>query len=249
MKLSVASYSFHGLFHAGHIDLFGYLESVRYRYGLRTADIWNKMLVSLEPAYVQAVRAALHERELELVNLCVDGCHLWEADSDTRDAHRTLALETLAAAETLGAKTVRIDAGGREERWTDEQFDYIVTRFREYAQRAYDNGYLVGPENHWGTELAPANMLALCEAVDHPGFGVLLHFKEPDDRLYAKWVMHTHIAFELVMDGLEEALGMLAATDYAGAWSAEHHSGEREYDEVAIQLATVRNTLKRLGVE
>ena len=32
------------------MDVFGYLETVRYRYGLRTADLWNRTLASIEPA-------------------------------------------------------------------------------------------------------------------------------------------------------------------------------------------------------
>jgi hypothetical protein len=44
MNGAIASYTFHGLFREGAIDLFGYLESCRYRYHLDTADIWNGML-------------------------------------------------------------------------------------------------------------------------------------------------------------------------------------------------------------
>jgi hypothetical protein len=40
----------------------------------------------------------------------------------------------------LGAETVRVDAGVRANTFASEQFDHIVTRFREYAQRAHDNG-------------------------------------------------------------------------------------------------------------
>jgi hypothetical protein len=61
--------------------------------------------------------------------------------------------------------------------------------------------------------------------------------------------MHTHISWEIVSGNLEKSLKPLADTDYKGSWSAEHHSGEREYDETAIQLAMIRNTCKKLGVE
>jgi sugar phosphate isomerase/epimerase len=249
MKLSIASYSFHGLFYKGAIDLFGYLESVKFRYQLSTADIWNNMLISMEHDYLQKVKRALDERELSLVNICVDGAHIWEDDASVREEHYRKALESLAAAELFSAETVRIDAGGRGEDFTEEEFDLIVKRYKEYAQRAYDNGYKVGPENHWGAEVKPENMKKLCEAVDHPGFGVLLHFKNSEDRLFAPWAMHTHISWETVTSNLEESLKTLADTGYKGSWSVEHHSGEREYDETAIQLAMIRNTLKRLGVE
>jgi len=245
MNLSVASYSFHGLLDRGMIDLFGYLESCRYRYHLHTADIWNGMFSTLDDDFLKKVRESLQERELTLVNLCVDGPHIWEDDPALREKHYQEALAYLRAAEFLGAKTLRIDAGGQGESFSNEQFDLIVTRYREYAQWAYDHGFKVGPENHWGPEAVPENMKRICEAVNHPGFGVLLHFRgNPGDALMAPWAMHTHISWDIVQRCLEESMSMLRAAGYQGCWSVEHHSGSQEYTEVAIQLASVRRLLE-----
>ena len=246
MKISIASYAFYGLLKEGVIDLFGYLESCRYRYQVRTADIWNGMLVSTEDDFLIQVKAALDERGLTLANLCVDGAHIWEDDPDVRERHYQNGLAHLHAAEVLGAKTVRIDAGVRADTFTDEQFDWIVKRFREYAQRAYDNGYKVGPENHWGAEVVPENMKRICEAVDHPAFGVLLHFRGNEgDRVMAPWAMHTHIAWEITETCLEDSMTMLRDAGYEGYWGVEHHTGKNEYTEVAVQLAKVRDVLSR----
>jgi sugar phosphate isomerase/epimerase len=249
MNIGIASYAFHGLLRDGLIDLFGYLESCRYRYDLRTADIWNGMLKSLDDDYIAQVKRALDERELTLVNLCVDGPHIWEDDPEVREAHYQQALRYLQIAKTLGARTLRIDAGGRDEDFTDEQFETIVKRFREYAQWAYDNGFKVGPENHWGAEVKPENMRRLCEAVDHPGFGVLLHFRgNPGDELMAPWAMHTHISWEATNSHLADSIATLLKVNYQGCWSVEHHSGENEYREVAIQLALLSDRLQQAGV-
>jgi sugar phosphate isomerase/epimerase len=246
MQVSIASYAFHGLLKAGKIDLFGYLESCKYRYALQTADIWNGMLVSTEDDYLVKVKDALDERELLLVNLCVDGPHIWEDDPDVREKHYQNALIYLHAAEVLGARTIRIDAGVRADTFTDEQFDWIVRRYKEYAQRAFDNGYQVGPENHWGAEAMPENMKRICEAVDHPGFGMLLHFRGNEgDALMAPWAMHTHISWHITEDCLAESMTMLRDAGYDGYWSVEHHTGKNEYTEVAIQLAKVRDVLDR----
>jgi sugar phosphate isomerase/epimerase len=246
MTVSIASYAFHGLLREGAIDVFGYLESCRYRYGVPTADIWNGMLPSTDEEYLRKVKRALDERELALVNLCVDGPHIWEDDPETRERHYQGALAWLRAAEILGARTIRLDAGGRGETWTEEQFDHIVERFQEYARFAHERGFRAGPENHWGAEVGPENMRRLCEAVDHPGFGVLLHFRGNEgDRLMAPWAMHTHISWEITERCLEESMTMLRDAGYQGAWSVEHHSGTHEYAEVAIQLAKVRAILAR----
>lgn len=245
-NISIASYAFHGLLRAGKMDLFGYLESLKYRYHLDTADIWNGMLASTEDDYLAKVKDALDERDLALADLCVDGAHLWEDDADAREQHHQNALAALHAAEVLGAQTVRIDAGGRGDVWTEEQFDLIVTRYRTYAQRAFDNGYKVGPENHWGTEVNPDNMLRLCEAVNSPAFGVLLHFRGNDgDAAMAPYAMHTHFSWPITEGPLVESMALLRDAGYDGCWSVEHHTGENEYTEVAIQVAKVRDVLDR----
>jgi sugar phosphate isomerase/epimerase len=246
MKISIASYAFHGLLREGKMELFGYLESCKYRYGLQTADIWNGMLLSTDDDYLAKVKDGLDERELTLANLCVDGPHIWEDDPDVREEHYRGALANLHAAEVLGARTIRIDAGVRAETFTSEQFDWIVKRYREYAQRAYDNGYRVGPENHWGAEAVPENMLRICQAVDHPGFGMLLHFRgNAGDALMAPWAMHTHVSWAITEQSLEVSLTTLRDAGYTGYWGVEHHSGKDEYTEVAIMVAKVRDLLSR----
>ena len=248
MRVSLMSYTFNPMTRAGTMDCFGYLEAVRYRYGLRTADLWNRTLVSIEPEYLAQVKAGLAERELELVNLAVDGAHIWEDDPDRREANYRNALAHLEAGEILGARTVRIDAGGAHDArtFTTEQMDLIVKRYREFAHRASQGGYRVGPENHWGPEVVPQNMVAICKAVDHPAFGVLLHFRgDPGDREMAPWAMHTHLAWQITEGPLEASMGMLRDAGYQGYWGIEHHTGRNEYAEVAVQLARVRTVLDR----
>ena len=246
MNISIASYAFHGLLQRGMIDLFGYLESCRYRYQLHTADIWNGMFASTDDDYLAKIKEALRLRELELVNLCVDGAHILEDDLNLREQNYLNALAYLHAAGVLGAKTIRIDAGGQGDTFTNEQFDLVVRRYREFAQRAYDNGYKVGPENHWGPEVVPENMKRICEAVDHPGFGMLLHFRgNAGDRLMAPWAMHTHISWDIAEKSLESSLTMLRDAGYTGCWGVEHHSGEQEYTRTAIQLERVRSVLEQ----
>ena len=253
-KVSILSYSFRGLLGEGKMDVFGYLESCRYRYDLGAADIWSGFLTSTEDGYLRKVRDALDERGLVLADLCVDQAHIWEDNRDARRKNYENALAHLKAAEILGARFVRIDAGGRGATWTDEQFDHIVRRYREYAQRAHDHGFKVGAENHWGPEGAWANLRKLYRAVDHPGFGISCHIggwqgtaeeKDEADRQVAPWVCHTHFAWNITEGPLEEKMKNLRDAGYQGYYSVEHHTGKNEYAEVAIQLARVRAVLDR----
>src|SRR5437868_5703342 len=83
-RISILSYSFLGLFQAGKMDVFGYLESCRHRYGLDAANIWNGMLTSTDEAYLKKVREALDERNLSLCVLTTDNTHVWDPDPAVR---------------------------------------------------------------------------------------------------------------------------------------------------------------------
>lgn len=254
MNLSVLSYSFRGLLEAGKIDIFGYLETCKYRYHLSIADIWNGFLPSMEESFLRKVREALDERELTLTDYCADQVNIWENDPAKREKFHQNALANLNAARILGAKFMRVDAGGNGTAWTDEQFDLIVKRYKEYAQYAYDHGFKAGSENHWGPETVWANMQKLFQAVNHPGFGVCCHMrgwhgtleeKDEADRLVAPWVCHTHFPWHITEGPLEEKMRNLRDVGYQGAYSVEHHTGKNEYAEVAVQLARVRAVFDR----
>jgi len=256
MRISIASYAFHGLLKEGKIDVFGYLESCKYRYGLQSADIWNGMLPTAEEDYILKVKDALGERELALANLCVDGAHIWENDPAARERNYQNALAHLRAGAILGAQTVRIDAGSRDPDFSTEQFDWVIKRYKEYAQYAYDHGFRVGPENHWGPERIPANMKRIVEAVDSPAFGLLLHFGnwqaddvDAADAMAAPWAMHTHMSWVITEGPLAEKMNLLRAAHYQGYWGIEFHAAQDEYSQVAIQLARVRDVLQKWRAE
>ena len=52
LRISVLSYSFRGLLSQGKMDVFGYLESCEYRYGLDAADLWNDFLSTLSAVVI-----------------------------------------------------------------------------------------------------------------------------------------------------------------------------------------------------
>lgn len=250
MKISIASYAFHGLRAEGMMDAFGYLETCKYRYGLDAADFWNGIIGTTDDTYIRKVRQAMDDREMICANYHADGCHVWEDDPGARERNYQSALEHLRVAVTLGAKTVRIDAGGKGQVWTNEQFDLIVKRFKEYCAFAANHGFRVGPESHWGPELVPDNMEKLAKTVNHPAFGILMHIghwenapEEEGDRRLARWAVHTHVDARITRTRLEPAIRLLLDAGYQGYWGVEHHSAKNEYYEVAWQLAEVQRAL------
>ncbi len=241
----------------GMMDMFGYLETSKYRYHLDAAFLWSGFFESTEEEYIMKVKEAIEERELAIADIAVDGAHVWDDDPDVREQHYNNARTYLNAARILESHFVRIDAGGSREtmEWTEEEFDHIVMRFKEYAQYAYDHGFKVGAENHWGPEKRWDNYQKLYHAVDHPAFGLSCHVGSwvgteeevrKADRECAPWVCSTHIDWGICTGPLlEEKLANLWRVGYEGYYSVEHHTGKDEYREVDIQLALVRNQLER----
>ncbi len=248
MNTSIISYAFNKQLAMGTMDAFGFMETCKYRYGLSGVDLWSGTFKSLDEDYLKLIKDALEERELVLANIAVDGPCLWVPDADQRKENRKQFLKWMDAAEFLGAKTLRIDAGVQEKNleFTSEQFDWIVKLYKEYAKRAGDNGYKCGPENHWGPEDVPANMLAIAEAVDDPAWGLLLHFDrwygpdaEKGDEMLAKYAMHTHI---WPSDTKGDKMAMLRDLGYEGYWSAETVS--LNYFEIGAHLTSIKAVLE-----
>ena len=62
-------------------------------------------------------------------------------------------------------------------------------------------------------------------------------------------MMHTHFPWNITETCLVEKMAILREAGYEGCYSVEHHIGENEYAEVAIQVAKVRDVLDRWRLE
>jgi len=254
------SYSFHGLVRAGMMDIFHFFETCRYRYGLDAADLWNGMFTGTDDDFIDKVYSALEDRQLVVPNIAVDGAHIMHAGDDSPAELRAKQDRYMQIAKRLGVGFVRFDAGpymlnGRNDAdgWTNQEFDFIVKRYKELAQFAYDNGFKVGAENHWGPEAYWKSMEKLIKAVDHPGFGICMHFggwrgtaeeNLAAEKAAAKYVAHTHIPWDCCEDPqLPNRLSVLRDAGYQGYYSVEQHSGQNEYNLVQAQLGRVTAVL------
>jgi len=260
LPVSCLSYSFHGLVSEGMMDIFGYFETCRYRYSLDAADLWNGMFKSTDDAYINKVHRALEERRLVVPNIAVDEGHLLASGNEDASQLRATQDRYMQIAKRLGVGFVRFDAGpnmtnGRKEEdgWTNQEFDFLVKRYKELSQIAYDNGFKIGAENHWGPEKHWKFMERLIKAVDHPGFGICLHFggwagtpedNDIADKAAAKYVCHTHFPWDTCESPkLVEKMTILRDAGYKGYYSAEHHSAQNEYNLTEVQLSKIRAIL------
>jgi len=267
LPVSCLSYSFHGLVGEGMMDIFHYFETCRYRYGLDAADLWNGMFTKPDDdTYINKVYRALQERQLVVPNIAVDEGHLLASGNEDAAKLRATQDRYMQIAKRLGVGFVRFDAGpymsnGRKEidGWTNQEFDFIVKRYKELSQIAYDNGFRIGAENHWGPEKCWVHMEKLIKAVDHPGFGICVHYggwyaNSPEtrvqdndvaDKACAKWVCHTHFPWDICEDSamLLNKMTLLRDAGYKGYYSAEHHSAQNEYNLTEVQISKIRAVL------
>ncbi|MCL2421692.1 MAG: sugar phosphate isomerase/epimerase, partial [Defluviitaleaceae bacterium] len=225
-------------------------------YMLQTADIWNGFLKSYDDAYLKLVKQNIDERGLTVVNLCCDLANLWDDDPDTQIAYDKMAQDCLKAAEILGAKTIRIDTGVRENTFSDKHLEQVSKKYREYCKRAAHIGARLGPENHWGASThSPTELKKLFDAVGMDNFGILLHLgnwqtedeatKDQYDLEMIDKAFHIHINYEHCLDA-DRVLPPLAKKGYSGCWTVESHKGVNEYNNVAFQLAQARRVLAPL---
>lgn len=260
MKLSIGGYSFYSSYQAGIMDVFGYLESVRYRYQLNAVDLWNGQYCSRvgqlwqppEETMIAKLSQALSERELKLINIAVDGAHVWEEDEAEREWLHQSALAHIRSAARLGAESIRLDTGGRElTSFTEQQFQFVVSRYQHYADLAAEHGMAIGPENHMGPSLYPKELKRLVEAVDRPNFGVLLHLnrwkedQETGDELIVPYAYHVHFDARTASqnDLAINRIKLLRAQGYDGYWGVEFNAQQNQYVEVGWLLAATKKLL------
>ena len=251
-RFSIASYSFHGLYRIGAMNAVQYFETIKYRYHVQYADLWNLMLTSYDDGYLLMLRDQLDERGLTLANLCCDGAHPWEDKEDDRNRNDITADNCLRAASILGALSVRMDVGIRTDNATDEQIEYVARKFKAYSRYCARFGAKFGPENHWGASRDIAVIRKLIQAVDEPNYAHLLHLgnwltDSPDkaldcDLAMAPAAMHIHMHYGACTDA-DHIFPLLIKAGYQGVWSIESHLSDNEYNNVAYQLAQAKRVI------
>jgi sugar phosphate isomerase/epimerase len=276
LQLSIASFSFHRALQAGRQDMFQYILDSK-ALGATQLDPWNAHLAQLaeqdrripapetpnqaaleaaEVAYLRQVRAAADKAGLPFGCLAVDGAHIYEPDPLAARRNRAIAYRWLAAARLLGARQVRIDAGGQGD-WSAEVFAAIVAGYNELIAHAGSLGIEILMENHWGPSNVPENVVRIMGAV--PGLGLLFdsHNWSPGSQergwqLCARYARSVHIkTFSFAEHGNDPAVDiprlirLLMAAGYSGTWGVESVPVDGdEHGAVARTFALIRRSIE-----
>ena len=276
MQLGICSFSFHRTFAKGEMDLEGYIDVCR-QLGCTQLDPWNAHLseaASQEEAYYagthpgegtlappsegfcRTVRTACEAAELPVGLIAVDAAHICDEDPTVQAANRERAYGWLDAASWLGARAVRIDAGGPED-MPPETFDEIRRGYADLVPRAGALGLKVLIENHWGPSLDPDNLQRILDACD--GLGYLLdsnnwasdrqeegwsRFAGRADAIHVKTFVFDAEGDETTVD-LAPFFAALGSAGFDGWWGVE--SVPRDGDEIAGARRTIELIRRHAG--
>lgn len=175
LDISIASYSFHGLYEIGAMSVFQYLETIKFRYHCDKADIWNGMLTGYGEDYLRLIRQQMDERGLELHEPLLRWLPYLGRGSAGAGAAGKIGPGRIRAGRILGARTIRIDAGVAETEMSGEQLEYVAAQYERYCRMAAEFGAKLGPENHWGATTNAHELRKLFAAVKAENFALLLH--------------------------------------------------------------------------
>ena len=254
MEIAICSFSFHRLLAAGKQDIFQYIDDCK-ALGCTQLDPWNAHLADVKKAddvlfagrnpdkseylsgadedYIEQVRDHAEKVGLPFGCIAVDGAHIYDPDPEKRLANRGRAYRWLEIAQKLGAKQVRIDAGGPQE-MGGESYEIIKDGYKDIIEKASAAGVEVLVENHWGPTVLPENCLRLLD--DVPGLKLLLdcHNFLPERRDEGRRICAPHATSihlktfkfdsqgnEVSDEKAEEALHVLKNAGYAGVWGVE----------------------------
>ncbi|MCZ7544955.1 MAG: sugar phosphate isomerase/epimerase [Anaerolineae bacterium] len=219
-------------------------------------DPGHARLSAQSDAFVAQVKAAADDAGLPFGCIAVDGAHIYEDTPEARVMNRAIAYRWLDVAETLGARQVRIDAGGPEA-MPDDVFDNIVAGYNDLVARGRDKGVEIVMENHWGPSLVPENVVKIIEAVH--GLGLLFDthnwadgMQEKGWAMCARYARATHIkTFTLTRTAtsrrsiFRKPCALLRDAGFDGVWGIESvpPEGADEYEGVRKTIALMERVL------
>lgn len=172
--------------------------------GIQKVDLWGRLPhFSPNPAEcdLEALKTLATRYGLRIANLgTYPGAGFSSEDPAICEAALKEMFATLDAAAQLGARTIRVRPGEKDD---PSLIERLVPWFQRSAEYAREKGVSMGMENHAGSIAGrPEACAQLCERVGSPYFGVLyepcnlLHggvdYKEAL-RQFGRWVVHVHV--------------------------------------------------------
>jgi len=234
--------------------MFAYVTDCK-KLGCTQLDPWNEHFASTDDAYIAKVKEAAKRAGLPFGLIAVDGGHVHEPTEQARAQNRQKAHRWIEIARQLGARQIRLDAGGSAAMPADE-FEIIIEGFEDLKKHCREAGVELVMENHFGASVIPDNVVRICET---SGIGLLLdsfnwakgHEAEGWIKC-GKYARACHIkAFAFAEDGEELTTNvgafvrLMKKAGFKGAWGVE--SVPIDGDEMGAAARTIALIKRHAG--
>jgi len=188
-RVSISSWSFHNYFQttregslsppSEYLALLDFPQMIADRYKVHNLEFVAPHFASLEPAYLQELKANLASAHSRLINIPVDIQEIWhggglsDADAEVRDAAVEASKKWIDVARQLGAHSVRCDPGG----FNPEDLTLTIDSYRKLVAYGRARNVAVLIENHGeiGSQ-HPEALVQVFRAVGGPFIGALPDF-------------------------------------------------------------------------
>lgn len=227
------------------MSLLEFPRAARERVGLQAVEICQFQIPQRTPEYVAALKRALAEAEVELLNMPIDVGNI----SDPNPAHREEDLQEIEGwmrvAADLGARMVRVNASAGMPGTPHAPLDVSVESLRRLGSTAHELGLQLLTENHGGITTDPEVVVQIIEAASSAGVGLLLDIGnfEPLLSVTIATLLGTELPAEVDVTPIYAAVARLAP--YAALLHAKTHGfdadGRPMYLDVARALQIVRD--------
>jgi len=246
---------------APKMELAEFAAHVKSRFNINKIEPWSSHFRSLEPKYLDALRAALERAQSAVANIAFDGLHSFYA-ADPAERERAVAdnRRWIDAAATLGSPSIRTHIVSADNRPPD--LDRCTDTLLRIVEHSASRNVVIHLENDDGVTEDPVLLVRLIEKVNSPwlrglpDFGNSLMHKAPEDAYAGVEAMFNH-AYGIchvkqsestekganVQVDLAYVFGILKKSGFRGYLSMEYDNSGDPYQETEELIAKTLNFL------
>jgi sugar phosphate isomerase/epimerase len=193
------------------MTLLEFPQAAREHLGLGAVEICQFHLPERSPAYLAALKQALRDADVRLLNMPIDVGNISDPNPDYRAEDLAQIEEWMRVAAELGARMVRVNASAPLAAGPPAPLEVTIASFRRLARTAAGLGLDLLVENHGGITTDPEVIVALVEGVGRDGLKVLVDIGNFEPMLSVQMaVMQGREAPEVDMTPLYERLARVA---------------------------------------
>jgi sugar phosphate isomerase/epimerase len=219
---------------------------VRERLGLDAVEICQFHLPERTPEYTRALKAALDDAGMQLLNMPIDVGNISDANPAYREEDLAEIEAWMHTAADLGAKMVRVNASAPMAGAEPAPIEVTIESYKRLARTASERGLQLLIENHGGITADPEVIVALIDAVGFDDLKVLADIGNFEPLLSVQMAIFQGQKPPETIDVTPLYASLARIAPYAGLVHAKTHGfdeqGQPIHLDVVRALRVVRDT-------